>query len=88
MKNKIKQLLQLPSSKVLHAVNRAIYISFGFLTKNTNNWQLHCVSWINFNLQMATVYLVFLKSKTLYRKYVLYDSSYVFIKSRLSYIYV
>ena len=30
------------------------------------NWPLHCVSWINPNLHMATIYLVFLK-KNIYQ---------------------
>ena len=36
--------------------------------KNNNNWPLHCVSWINSNIHMATIYLVFLKSKNSYIK--------------------
>ena len=35
---------------------------WGF-NKNNNNWPLHCVSRINSNLQMDTIYLVFLKTK-------------------------
>ena len=65
----IKHFLQPPSSKsskVLNAANRAIYIYFGFFNKNNNNRPLHCASSINSNLQMATVYLVFLKAETVY----------------------
>ena len=38
-----------------------IYILWAF-NKNNNNWLLHCISWIISNLQMAKIYLVFLKS--------------------------
>ena len=57
------------SSKGLNAVNRAIYIyTLDFFNKNNNNWPLHCVSRINSNPQMATIYLVFLKNKNTYIK--------------------
>ena len=34
--------------------------------KNNNNWPLPYVSWTISNLQMATIYLVFLKDKNIY----------------------
>ena len=36
--------------------------------KNNNNWPLPYVSWTISNLQMATIYLVFLKDKNIYVK--------------------
>ena len=42
-----------------------IYTS-GFSKKKDSN--RHCVSWINSNLQMAAIYLVFLKNKNTYVK--------------------
>ena len=48
-----------------NAVNRAIHIYFGFLRKITTIGN-YTVSWIDSNLQMATVYLVFHKSVTVY----------------------
>ena len=54
-----KHVLQRHSYKVLNAVNNNLYIISDF-NKNKNNWPLHCVSWINSNLQMAPIYLVFL----------------------------
>ena len=42
-----------------------IYILWIF-NKNNNNWPLQCVTWINSNLQMVTIYLVFLKPVTAY----------------------
>ena len=35
---------------------------------NNNNWSLYCVSCLNSNLEMATIYLVFFKSKNIYIK--------------------
>ena len=34
-----------------------LYVVLWVFNKNNNNWPLHCVSWINFYLQMATIYL-------------------------------
>ena len=34
------------------------------VNKNNNYWPLHCVLWINSNLRMGTIYLVFFKSVT------------------------
>ena len=78
-------LLQPPSSK-LNSVNRTIYIYFAFVAKATIIDQLHFVLWINCNRQMATAYLVLLKSVTVYLKYFLYDSPYFFIKSFTLYV--
>ena len=79
-------LLQPPSSKVLNSVNRTIYIYFGFAAKATIIGHCTLFLWINSNRQMATVYLVLLKSVTVYLKYFLYDSSYFFIKSFKLYV--
>ena len=46
----------------IHVYVYILYILWVF-KKNNNNWPLHCISWINSNLQMATIYLVFLKTK-------------------------
>ena len=50
------------------------------------NWPLHCVSWINPNLQKATVCVVFLKSVNFFWKNVLCDSSNFFVSSCFSYM--
>ena len=57
-----------------HPQAKCLILYIWVSNKNNNNWPLHCVSWINFNLQMATVYLVFLMSVTICRKYFLCDS--------------
>ena len=70
-------------SKLLNSVNRTIYIYFIFVLKAAiiGHYTLFyglipIARW----LQMAAVYLVLLKSVTVYLKYFLYDSSYFFIK--------
>ena len=45
----------------------SLYILWVF-NKSNNNWPLHCVSWINSNLQIATIHLIFLKNKNAYTK--------------------
>ena len=60
----LKHVSQLLSSKVPNAVNRAIYIYSVFLTRATIIAHYTVlVSWINSNLQMAAIYLVFLKKQ-------------------------
>ena len=63
-----RHVLKQLSSKVLNAVNRAIdqlIYTMGFDQNNKTTIPCHyTVSWINSNLPMATVYLVFLKSMT------------------------
>ena len=46
----------------------SIYIYIIYALAFNKNWLLHSVSWINYNLQMTTIYLVFLKNKNTYTK--------------------
>ena len=61
---------------IIYTYNIYIYIIYIYIyiyvllvfNKSDNSWPLDCISWINSNLQMATIYLVFLKNKNIYIK--------------------